>query len=278
MSRHAISYNARAVVTGAGNGIGRAFAMELHRRGGKVVCSDIDFESADQTASFIRSKGGSALAVKCDVAALGDVKQLADTAREWFGEPTSLLVNNAGVGIGGQCVEEISIDDWQWVMGINLWGVIHGCHVFVPELKAQGRGGVINVASAASFGAAPMMAAYNTTKSAVVSLTETLHSEVFSYGVHVSALCPTFVKTDVIKNARMAASSKGKLMGREKAQSLMDKLGHSPESVVVKSLNGLDKNKIHVLPQLDARIAWRFKRMSPSQFIRFSGLMASQLD
>ena len=278
MSRHAISYRARAVVTGAGSGIGQAFAMEIHRRGGSVICADIDMQKAEQTVDAIRSDGGQALAVKCDVAVLEDMAQLASISRDWFGQSLNLLVNNAGVGIGGHCVEAIPMADWQWVMGINLWGVIHGCHVFMPELKQQGGGGVINVASAASFGAAPMMAAYNTTKSAVVALTETLHAEADAFGVHVSALCPTFVKTDVIKNARMKAPSHHSVMGREKAQALMDKFGHSPESVVIKALNGLDKNRIHVLPQLDARIAWRFKRLSPSQFIRFSGFMANQFD
>ena len=277
MRQKGISYKSRAVVTGAGSGIGRAFALELHKRGGRVVCSDIDISKAQQTVQSITSDGGQAVAVRCDVANLEDMQQLAKTTHDWLGEPITLLVNNAGVGAGGQAIEDISIEDWKWVMGINLWGVIHGCHVFLPELKRNQNGGVINVASAASFGAAPMMGAYNTTKSAVVALSETLHAEVVGSGIHVTALCPTLVKTDVIKNARMMNSTSDSIMNRSKAQSLMDKLGHSAESVVTKTLHGIDRNHLHVLPQIDARVAWFLKRLSPSNFVRLSGFMASKV-
>lgn len=275
-----ISYGAKAIVTGAGSGIGRAFAIELHKRGGSVVCADINSSAAQSTAQAIAANGGNALPIACDVARLEDVENLAKNARHWLGSSPTVVINNAGVGVGGQCIEDISMDDWQWIMNINLWGVIHGCRVFVPELKAQRNGGIINVASAASFGAAPLMGAYNTTKAAVVALSETLHAEAADKGVHVSVLCPTFVKTDVIKNSRLHQSPSrngGSFMGREKAQALMDKLGHSPESVVRKSLRGMDENKMHVLPQLDARITWFVKRMSPENFIRLNGLLKHQL-
>lgn len=277
MSRTRISHQARAVVTGAGSGIGRAFAIELHRRGGRVVCSDINPGAAEATARAIHDDGGQALAVSCDVARLGDVQQLAEQARDWFGESANLLVNNAGVGTGGQPVEAISMDDWHWIMGINLWGVIHGCHVFVPEMKQHRFGGVINVSSAASFGAAPDMGAYNTTKAGVLALSETLHAENAGSGVHVSVLCPTFVKTDVIRNARVHEAAAGSIMERDKAQQLMDRFGHSPASVVKKSLDGLDRNRVHVLPQMDARAARAVKRISPEAFVRLTGLIARKL-
>ena len=278
MSSRRLSRNARAVVTGAGGGIGRAFALELHRRGGRVLCSDINEQAAEETARMIRAAGGQALAVQCDVARFEAVRGLAEHAEAWFGEPADLLVNNAGVGIGGHCVEEISLEDWQWVMNINLWGVIHGCHAFLPAMKAGGRGGVINVASAAGFGVAPMMGAYNTTKAAVMALSETLHGENYGTGVNVTVLCPTLVKTDIIRDARMKPSGAGALVERDRAQALMDRIGHSPESVVRKTLDGLDRNHIHVLPQLDARAAWRFKRLSPEAFIRLSGFMHRRMN
>ena len=274
-----ISYGANAVVTGAGSGIGRAFALELHHRGGRVVCADINIDKAEETAREIASRGGQALAVSCDVASLEQVEQLADVSRDWFRAKPTLVVNNAGVGVGGHNIEDIAMEDWHWIMGVNLWGVIHGCRVFVPDLKAQRHGGVINVASAASFGAAPMMGAYNATKAAVVALSETLHAEAASTGVHVSVLCPTFVKTDVIRNSRLMGNNKAASspIAIDKAQALMDRFGHSPESVVKKSLQGLDQNQVHVLPQLDARIAWFCKRVSPGNFVRFNGLMKNQI-
>ena len=147
------SRDAAAVITGAGSGIGEAFAIELARRGGRVVCSDIDENAARATADAIVASGGEALAARCDVSRLDDVAQLAKVAQDWFGGPPTVVINNAGVGGGGSAIGETDIDDWNWLLGINLWGPIHGCHVFAPILREAGYGGIINVASAAAFGA-----------------------------------------------------------------------------------------------------------------------------
>src|SRR5262249_12116232 len=168
------SRGADAVITGAGSGIGAAFAKELAKRGGRVVCSDIDEMSASLTADAIVDQGGEALALRCDVSQLDDVTALAKEAQSWFDGPPTVVINNAGVGAGGLPIGEMSVDDWQWVLDINLWGPIHGCHVFAPILRDAGYGGIINVASAAAFGAAPGMAAYNVSKAGTLSLSETL--------------------------------------------------------------------------------------------------------
>jgi len=266
-----ISRGARAVVTGAGSGIGRAFANEIHRRGGAVVCADIDFVRAEESAVAIRSEGGRAHAVQCDVSRIEEVEALAVAAEEFFGAPPSLIVNNAGVGVGGARIEDISMDDWHWIMGVNLWGVVHGCHVFAPRLRSAGRGGIINVASAASFGAAPMMGAYNATKAAVLSLSETLHAEMAGSGVRVAVLCPTFVKTDIIRSSRIDDAV------RSRAQTLMDRQGMSCEAVAKATLDGLDRGRIHVLPQVAARIGWLLKRLAPGLYTRGMGLAARKI-
>ncbi|MET0996248.1 MAG: SDR family NAD(P)-dependent oxidoreductase, partial [Mycobacterium sp.] len=189
------SRDANAVITGAGSGIGAAFATQLACRGGRVVCSDVDETSARATADAIVAEGGEALAQQSDVSRIDDVAQLANVAQDWFGGPPTLVINNAGVGAGGTAIGDTDIDDWNWVLGVNLWGPIHGCHVFAPLLREAGYGGIINVASAAAFGAAPRMAAYNVSKAGVLSLSETLAAELSGTGVHVTVLCPTFVKT-----------------------------------------------------------------------------------
>ena len=183
------SNEAAAVITGAGSGIGAAFATELARRGGSVVCSDIDETAARTTADDIVAAGGKALATRCDVAQLEDVIQLAKVSQDWLGRPPTVVVNNAGVGAGGTAIGETEIDDWNWVLGINLWGPIHGCHVFAPILREAGYGGIINVASAAAFGAAPGMAAYNVSKAGVLSLSETLSAELSAAPVSRSRCC-----------------------------------------------------------------------------------------
>ncbi|MGW4245231.1 SDR family NAD(P)-dependent oxidoreductase, partial [Nocardia sp. NPDC004722] len=132
------SHHARAVVTGAGSGIGRAFALELAARGGEVVCADIDKDRADETVRLIERQGGAAHAFFCDVSRREDVASLAEYAEEVFRGAPTLVINNAGVGIGGKPVGDIGFGDWEWALGINLWGVVHGCEIFAPRLRAAG--------------------------------------------------------------------------------------------------------------------------------------------
>lgn len=258
---------ADAIVTGAGSGIGRAFALELARRGGRVVCADLDVESAKETVVMVEARGAEALAVQCDVSVESAVWDLAEIAEGWLGCPPSLVVNNAGIGAGGRVVGESSLADWRSTLGVNLWGVVHGCHVFVPWLRARGGGGIINVASAAGFTAAPRMAAYNVSKAGVVSLSETLAAELAGTGIAVTVLCPTFVRTNIFAGdlidpgaARMAA-----LIGRL--------VGMSPDRVARTTLDAHDRGQLYVVPQLDAKLLWRLKRVAPVPYTRAAGLL-----
>lgn len=260
------SDDAAAVITGAGSGIGASFATELARRGGRIVCSDIDENAARATADAILGAGGEALAARCDVTKLDDVSQLAKVAQDWFGGPPTLVINNAGVGAGGSAIGETEIDDWSWVLGINLWGPIHGCHVFAPILRKAGYGGIINVASAAAFGAAPGMAAYNVSKAGVLSLSETLAAELAGSGVHVTVLCPTFVKTNIVESGRITERST-QMAGR-----LMRWTGFSPERVTRTCLDTLDRGGLYCMPQPEARIGWGIKRFTPTVYTRAAGL------
>ena len=140
--RNPVSQNARALVTGAGSGIGRAFALELGRRGGEVICADIDETRADETASLVTSRTGRvAHAFTCDVADQAAMASLAAFTRDTFDGPPTLVVNNAGVGVGGRPVGDIGFDDWDWTLGINLWGVVHGCELFAPMLREAAAAG-----------------------------------------------------------------------------------------------------------------------------------------
>lgn len=267
MPRSQPSRNSQAIVTGAGSGIGRAFALELARRGGKVLCADINLASAKETVALVEAAGGKAWPAKCDVGVLAQVEALATTAEKHFGSAATLIINNAGIGIGGKNIGDFSMDDWKFTMDVNLWGVIHGCHVFAPRLRALGRGGIINVASTASFAAAPTMGPYNVTKAAVLALTETLAAELSGTGVHVSALCPTFVKTNIVKDGRIEGGS------ADFAAKLIAKTGVSPESVVVKTLDALDRKQLYVVPQLEAKAVWTAKRLTPALYTRGAGLL-----
>ena len=263
------SKGAAAVVTGAGSGIGAAFALELAARGGRVVCSDIDEAGAQATATAIIDNGGQATAVRCDVSQIDDVQALADAAQDWFAGPPTLVINNAGVGAGGSPIGEVSLDDWNFVLGVNLWGPIHGCHVFTPILRAaqtdQPRG-IINVASAAAFGAAPGMAAYNVSKAGTLSLSETLAAELAGTGINVTALCPTFVKTNILNSDRITDQS------NQLADKLMRWVGFSPQRVARMCLDTNDRGGLYCMPQPDARIGWGIKRFTPTVYTRAVGL------
>jgi NAD(P)-dependent dehydrogenase (short-subunit alcohol dehydrogenase family) len=260
------SRNAAAVITGAGSGIGAAFAVELAKRGGRVVCSDIDETASRATADAIVADGGQATSLRCDVSQMDDVALLAKAAQDWFGGAPTVVINNAGVGAGGLPIGEVSIDDWNWVLNVNLWGPIHGCHVFAPILREAGYGGIINVASAAAFGAAPGMAAYNVSKAGVLSLSETLAAELSGTGVNVTVLCPTFVKTNIVESGRISDKS------TQMASRLMRWTGFSPERVARTCLDTLDRGGLYCMPQPDARIGWGIKRFTPTVYTRAVGL------
>lgn len=270
LGRAKVSHDASAVVTGAGSGIGAAFAIELARRGGALVCSDVDEAAARRTADSIIERGGKATAIRCDVSKFEEVRALAEQSQAWFSGPPTLIINNAGVGAGGAAIGDAPLDDWVWTLGINLWGPIHGCHVFTPILREAGPSprGIINVASAAAFGAAPGMAAYNVSKAGVLSLSETLAAELAGTGVSVTVLCPTFVKTNIVESGRISEESS------QLANRLMRWTGFSPDKVARICLDAHDRGELYCMPQLDAKIGWTVKRLAPQAYTRAAGLIS----
>ena len=261
------SQKAYAVVTGAGSGIGRSFAIEIARRGGQVICADIHLSSVEETVQMIlQQTGQKAFAITCDVGVKDDVAQLADQAEQLLNHPVTLIINNAGVGLGGK-FDEITLEDWQWCMHVNLWGVIHGCHFFVPKFKKQGYGAIINVASAAGFTAAPEMTAYNVTKSSVLALSETLSAELRQDNIRVNVLCPTLVPTNIMKNGRLPSSYSGL------ADDLLQNHAFiSSDQVARKTLDNLDKGILYTIPQPDAKLFWLMKRASPALYTKMLGI------
>ncbi|AXY56084.1 SDR family NAD(P)-dependent oxidoreductase [Acinetobacter chinensis] len=261
------SQNAYAVVTGAGSGIGRSFAMELAKRGGTIVCADINLDAAKETVQQIESQtSAKAYALKCDVGVKEQVEALSEQAEQLMGHPVTLMINNAGVGLGGK-FDEVSLDDWKWCMNVNLWGVIHGCHYFVPKFKKQGYGAIINVASAAGYTAAPEMTAYNVTKSSVLALSETLSAELRKDKIRVNVLCPTLVPTNIMKNGRLPGQYAGIA-----DDLLMNHAFTTSEKVVIKTLNNLDAGKLYTIPQPDAKLFWLMKRASPGMYTKMLGI------
>jgi NAD(P)-dependent dehydrogenase (short-subunit alcohol dehydrogenase family) len=185
--------DAVAVITGGGSGIGFALARALAREGARIVLADIDDAAAHRAAATLMASGAEVLTVHTDVSVLEDVQALADATLARFGR-VDLLVNNAGV-VAWNPVDRLTIEDWRWVVGVNLWGVVHGVHVFLPLLQANGTPAhVVNVASVGGVLAdTPFMATYSVTKAGVIGLSLTLAQELRLAGsaVGVSVLCPS---------------------------------------------------------------------------------------
>jgi NAD(P)-dependent dehydrogenase (short-subunit alcohol dehydrogenase family) len=190
-----------AVVTGGASGIGRALCLALAGLGTDVAVADLDEDGMAETAAGVRAAGRRALAVRTDVSRREDVQALAERAFSELGG-VHILCNNAGVAAWGG-LESATHEDWQWLIGVNLWGVIHGIEAFVPRMIAQRQGGhVVNTASMAGLIASQGLGVYNTTKYAVVGLSETLQKDLRPHGIGVSVLCPMGVATSIRESGR----------------------------------------------------------------------------
>jgi NAD(P)-dependent dehydrogenase (short-subunit alcohol dehydrogenase family) len=245
-SRRAPAPHRRALVTGAASGLGLALARALAARGDRVLATDV---ARERPASIPDGVEYLALDVRSDPDwehALGQVRT------SWDG--LDLLVNNAGVAAGGR-IDVASIDEWQWIVDINLLGVVRGCRTFTPLLKEQGSGHIVNVASLAGLVHAPGMAAYNSVKAGVVALSETLSHELAPFGIVVSVVCPSFFRTN------LGASFRGADTAMEEAgKRMVSGASRSADDVAAIVLNGVDARKDVILTDIDGQIAWRAKR------------------
>ncbi|HVL75345.1 MAG TPA: SDR family oxidoreductase [Noviherbaspirillum sp.] len=197
-----------AVITGAGSGFGREFARIGARLKMKLALADVQQDALDATRAELEQQGAEVLALRCDVRKADEVQALADATMQRFGA-VHLVFNNAGVGHGG-LVWETSVADWEWVLGVNLWGVIHGVRIFTPLMLETAKkepgyeGHIVNTASMAGLLNAPNMGVYNVSKHAVVSLSETLYHDLqlIDAPIGASVLCPYFVPTGIHQSMR----------------------------------------------------------------------------
>ena len=191
-----------AVVTGGASGIGRAMAERFAAASMRVVVADIEEPPLDETVRTIRDSGGEATAVVCDVSSWPSVENLRDACTDAYG-PADVLCNNAGVAATGT-VAELSLQSWEWCLGVNLWGVVHGCRAFLGDMIERGSGHVVNTASVLGHLTLTGLGPYNVSKHGVVALSETLHAEMAAAatGVGVTCLCPGLVSTNILDSER----------------------------------------------------------------------------
>lgn len=258
-----------ALVTGAGSGIGRATALAIARRGANLVVCDIDAGGLAETESRARALGVDVLARRVDVTSAVAMEAFAG---EVHGRVPSvdLLVNNAGVALGAEFVDT-TLEDWDRLLGVNLRGVIHGCHFFIPPMLRSGRGGhVVNIASAAGFTATETLTAYCTTKFAVVGLSECLHAELARHSVGVTCICPGFIDTPILDHAPLRGALDTPAARNQMGEALR-KRGYSPERVAENLLRAVGRNRLIAPITPEAWVLYFGKRFAPGLVRRVGG-------
>lgn len=251
-----------ALVTGAASGIGRESALAFGRRGADLVICDVDEPGLKETEAMLRSLGRDVLARRVDVADAEAMRGFAEETSAQVGA-LDILMNNAGVGLGASFLET-SLEDWDRILRINVLGVVHGCHYFVPPMVERGAGGhVVNVSSAAGYLPAEALSAYVTTKYAVLGLTESLRSELRRRGIGVTAICPGIVDTPITRSTPLRGryAEEGQ---REEMVEAYRKRGYGPERVAENVLKAIQRNRGIAPVTPEAWIAWYAKRLSPA--------------
>ncbi|MDI6830241.1 MAG: SDR family NAD(P)-dependent oxidoreductase [Actinomycetota bacterium] len=249
----------KVVITGAASGLGRAMAVALGRRGCRVGVVDIDLEGAEETLKKVNEVGGSGEVYELDVRVAVDWGAMAEHFfSSWGG--VDLLVNNAGVVSTGY-VGDIPLEDWEWIFSVNFWGMLYGCHFFLPRMKRQGHGHILNVASAAGIFNLLEMSPYNATKAAVISLTETLKGELSPEGIGVTVLCPMFFNTNLLSTMRYTDEFEP-----EFARTTFEHARMTADEVAEAAIRAVERGKLYCIPQLSGRLYWLLKRLNPSVF------------
>lgn len=260
--------NKVAVVTGAGSGIGRSIARLLGHYGARVHCADINVEAALATASELAN----AQAHRLDVADASAVSAFADRvfAQE---RRVDLLFNNAGIGHAAR-VTDTELDDWRRVIDINLMGVVHGIHAFLPRMLQQStRSHIVNTASGAGLFPHPKMAPYSASKHAVVGLSTSLSAELHDSSVRVTILCPGVINTAIATNTTMRGETK---THQSHTVQFYAKNGSTPERVAADLLHDVHKSKLFCLtPRTQVGVGWLIYRLSPALALR---VMRAQVD
>ena len=250
-----------ALITGAGNGLGRSLAVELGRRGWHVGIADLNRDGAEGTRTLVKQAGGTGECLSLDVRDEAQWTAIrGDLGRRW--PQLDMLVNNAGVSCSGE-VGESPIADWDWVLSINLRGVVLGCHTMVDWLKTNPeRSYVLNIGSAAALLCGPGMAAYNVSKAGVLALSHSMYVELKGQNVGVTCACPWFIQTNLLDGGRFAKDSHRKFAAKAMARARV-----TPERFAREAIDGTLGGKLVVVPGRRPQLAAWVKRMFPQTFL-----------
>lgn len=251
------------LITGAGSGLGRALARRYAAAGWRVGSVDLDGDRAEETLGLLQGPASHAAhrAWQADVGDDASMQRLCEAVQTDWGAP-DVLINNAGVSSAGTLLAT-PIEDWQWMLNINLLGVVRGCRLFGPAMQARGSGRIINIASFAGIAGAPGLAAYSTAKAAVVALSESLRAELEPSGVGVSVVCPSFFQTNLLENFRTPDPRL-----KDIAAKLMQRARESADDIAAEVFRQSQRGHFMILPSAEPKRYWRLKRWFPELYFR----------
>lgn len=245
-----------AVVTGAASGIGRATAAELAREGCELALCDVDEKGLAEVCDELRELGTRVSSQVVDVASRDQMTAFAEATVQAHGR-VHIVVNNAGVAIA-ESIEDARWEDIEWLVGINFWGVLHGCKIFLPHLKSAGEGHIVNISSLFGLLGLPKQGPYCATKAAVRSLSETLHGELKGTGIGVTSVHPGGIRTNIVKNARMRDETQ-----RADAVAFFEKRPTTPEAVARRIVSAIRRDRLRLLVTPETVLADWAKRIAP---------------
>ena len=245
----------RMMITGAGSGLGREIALRWAREGWQLALSDIGEAGLQQTLALVREAGGEGFVQRCDVRDYSQLTALAQACEEKLGG-IDVIVNNAGVASGG-FFAELSLEDWDWQIAINLMGVVKGCKAFLPLLE-RSKGRIINIASMAALMQGPAMSNYNVAKAGVVALSESLLVELRQQQVAVHVVCPSFFQTNLLDSFRGPTPAMKAQVGK-----LLESSPISASDIAGYIYEGVARGDFMILPHEQGRMAWQLKQRDP---------------
>jgi NAD(P)-dependent dehydrogenase (short-subunit alcohol dehydrogenase family) len=249
----------RILITGATSGSGEALALLFGRHGWRVAVTGRNPEKVALSAKKVRAAGGQVLEIELEVTRHEDFERAARQVTEAWGG-LDILVNNAGV-VGGESIEDGSVETWHRIIEINTFGVVYGCKAFAPVLRQSGGGHIANIASIAAIVSAPEMASYNVSKAGVLALSETLHTELAGHHIDVTVACPSVFQSKLGVAERVVASGNARMI--ESLRREQETTNQTAENVIGRIVKDMAKRRLYSLPDKDSQAHWIFKRLSP---------------
>ena len=259
----------RVLITGATTGFGEALAYQLAARGWKVAVTGRKLDAVKRTAKKVTELGGTGLGMTLEVREKSQWQTVSKALdKAWGG--IDILVNNAGVA-DANSFDQIDDAAWDKLLATNLDGVINGCRTYSPKMRENNSGYILNLASAAGLLAFPEMANYNVSKAGVIGLSETLFTELSSFNIGVTVLCPAGFQSSLAANAVRDGSSFGESSTAKQVKADMDKGKHTSETVAAYAIKAMERGDLYSIPQREYQLVWMFKRLMPNRFYKTLG-------